>query len=407
MKDNEFKRLIDLCVKCGGCKTQCPTYFACKEESETARGRVRLLHALVEGKAKPTKRFNEKLRSCVLCGSCANYCPLNIDLMEVFYHARTLIKDHDTTMSFAGFLSKLAFKNTDLTVNLIKPFQKLINNKLSKRKLIPANVRFTENQFKKTGIFMVKNKIGRVAIFTGCTIKHVYPELMFSAARVFNALRYEVVFPTTEVCCGAPFRSLGMESTAESYAQKNYETFSKLKVDAIISLCPTCIVALKKHYPVLINKELENVYDISDFLRGKIDMDMIDSSGSQRRKTVNLKAVFHESCHQRNELKNGHRTKELINTLRREQQDSADPFDIELLEPDKQSCCGFGGTFSVFFNDMSNYILNDTVKELDKTKAEAVITTCPNCIFQLSKAIQDKPIYHLIEIIEEAITPQV
>ncbi|MCG6551160.1 MAG: (Fe-S)-binding protein, partial [Candidatus Magnetominusculus sp. LBB02] len=355
------------------------------------------------GKAKPTKRFNERLRSCVLCGSCANHCPLNIDLMEVFYHARTIIKDHDSIMAAAGFLSKLAFKNTDRTVNLFKPFQKLINSRLARKKLIPANVQFTDNQFKKTGIFMVKNKIGRVAIFAGCTIKHVYPELMFSAARVFNALRYEVVFPTTEVCCGAPFRSLGQEAMAVSYAQKNYETFIRLKVDAIVSLCPTCVVALKKHYPVLINKELENVYDISDFLCGKIDMSMIEESGPAMRKPVNLKAVFHESCHQRNELKNGANTKNLIRQLQSEDQTAQ--YNIELLEPAKQSCCGFGGTFSVFFQDMSNFILSETVKALDKTGAEAVITGCPNCIFQLSKAIQDKPIYHLIEIIEEAIAP--
>ncbi|WP_420265853.1 (Fe-S)-binding protein [Candidatus Magnetominusculus dajiuhuensis] len=406
MNEKDFINLIRLCVKCGGCKTQCPTFLSRREETETARGRVKLLHALVEGKVKPTKKFNERLRSCLLCGSCANHCPLNIDLMEVFYHARTIIRDHDTTMAITGFLSKIAFKNTDLTINMIKPFQKLINNRLAKRKLMPANVQFTENQFKKTGIFMAKNKIGRVAIFSGCTIKHIYPELMFSAARVFNALRYEVVFPTSEVCCGVPFRSLGMEATAITYAERNYETFSKLKVDAIISLCPTCVVSLKKHYPALIGNGLENVYDISDFLRGKIDMDSIDSSGGPRRKTVNLRAVFHEPCHQRNELKNGSQTRELINTLRRQQHDTADPFDIELLEPNRQSCCGFGGAFSVFFSDMSNQILGETVKELDKTNAEAVITTCPNCIFQLSKAIQDKPIYHLIEIIEEAITPQ-
>ncbi|MCG6551159.1 MAG: 4Fe-4S dicluster domain-containing protein, partial [Candidatus Magnetominusculus sp. LBB02] len=66
MNREEFTALIDLCVKCGGCKTHCPTYAARKEEAQTARGRVRLLHALIEGKAKPTKRFNERLRSCVL-----------------------------------------------------------------------------------------------------------------------------------------------------------------------------------------------------------------------------------------------------------------------------------------------------------------------------------------------------
>ncbi|MBF0319524.1 MAG: (Fe-S)-binding protein [Nitrospirae bacterium] len=403
MNEKEFGNLIRLCVKCGGCKSHCPTYLAGYAEAESARGRVRLLKALIEGQIKPSKKFNEKLRSCILCGECSSHCPLNIDLMEAFYHARTVLRDHDTPLAIAGFLSKIAFKNTDLTINLFKPFQKLVNKRLAKRKLIPANVRFTENQFKKTGVFMVNDKIGRVAIFTGCTIRHVYPELMYSAARVFNALRYEVVFPTTEVCCGAPFRSLGMEATAADYAQKNYEIFSKLKVDAIISLCPTCVVSLKKHYPILINKAFDNIYDITDFLQGKINADSVNVPEGPRRGAVNLRAIFHEPCHQRNELKNSALTRQHISALHSE---LAVPFEVELLEPGQQSCCGFGGTFSVFFQDISNHILKEKVQELGKKGAEAVITTCPNCIFQLSKAIQDRPIYHLIEILEEAITPQ-
>ncbi|MCP5002933.1 MAG: hypothetical protein GY941_03140, partial [Planctomycetes bacterium] len=60
-------------------------------------------------------------------------------------------------------------------------------------------------------------------------------------------------------------------------------------------------------------------------------------------------------------------------------------------------------TFSVSFKKLSENILKDTCDKLIETDSEAIVTTCPNCIFQLSKSIKEIPIYHLIELIEEAL----
>jgi len=35
-----------------------------------------------------------------------------------------------------------------------------------------------------------------------------------------------------------------------------------------------------------------------------------------------------------------------------------------------------------------------------------VVTSCPGCMIQLSREIRDKPVLHLIEVIEEAMLPQ-
>ncbi|MBF0555737.1 MAG: (Fe-S)-binding protein, partial [Nitrospirae bacterium] len=137
---------------------------------------------------------------------------------------------------------------------------------MGEKKLLPANIAFNENQFKKTGVFKPPDKIGRVAVFSGCSVKHIYPELSQSLTKVLNALKYEVIFPRPEACCGAPFRSLGMEDLAREYAEKNYDTFSKLNVDAILSICPTCVTYLKMHYQKLIGKPIEKVYELSTFL---------------------------------------------------------------------------------------------------------------------------------------------
>jgi len=36
------------------------------------------------------------------------------------------------------------------------------------------------------------------------------------------------------------------------------------------------------------------------------------------------------------------------------------------------------------------------------TKAATVVTSCPGCMLQLGRTITDRPVIHLIELIEEA-----
>lgn len=387
MKEKDFLRAVNLCVRCGSCIAQCPTYKATDRETENARGRLKILKSFAERHLAPGGKVNEKIFNCIMCGNCTNRCPIGIDIEEVFYHARSLLKSYDKKMGIYRLATRMAFKNTDFTVKMLKPFQKYINRKMGEKKLIPGNIGFNENQFKKTGVFKPMEKIGRVAIFSGCSVKHVYPELSQSLTKVLNALKYEVVFPRPENCCGAPFRSLGMEDVAKEYAEKNYDTFSKLNLDAILSLCPTCVVYLKNHYPKLIGKKLENVFEVSVFLRDKV---------KDIKKEIKIRAAYHDPCHQANVLKATTEPRELLKMS-----------GVELLEPKNQTCCGFGGTFSFFFQEMSGKILETTTRELKDTGCEAIVTSCPNCLLQLSKSMTDRPIYHIIEVLEEAICESV
>ncbi|MBF0555736.1 MAG: (Fe-S)-binding protein, partial [Nitrospirae bacterium] len=103
-------------------------------------------------------------------------------------------------------------------------------------------------------------------------------------------------------------------------------------------------------------------------------------------------AAYHDPCHQVNLLKAVKEPRELLTKA-----------GVELLEPKHQICCGFGGTFSFFFQELSGKILDNSVRELKDTGCEAIVTSCPNCILQLSKSMTDRPIYHIIEILEEAL----
>ncbi|KJR42163.1 Fe-S oxidoreductase [Candidatus Magnetoovum chiemensis] len=383
MQKLELSKLLSLCVKCGGCKAQCPSYFVHEQETQTARGRLRVMNALLNGQLTPNKKSIDIIYSCLMCGKCSLQCPLGIDLQNIFYSSREYLRKSDKERARIRFLTKLAFKNTNLAVKLYKPFNKLLHKGLEKRRLIPKDIEICQSPFNKTGVFRPKEKKGRVAVFMGCTVKHIYPELAFSLAHVLTSLHYEVVFPHGEKCCGIPFRSLGMTDKAKKFAKKNYELFSKLNVEAIISLCPTCVDVLKYHYLELIGHSFNNVFEVSTFLIDKI---------KTPRNDIDLTVTYHDPCHCINLLKTTSEPRKILEIL-----------GIKLIEPSRQTCCGFAGTFSFFYKKASEAILEDTCNELKKTGAKFTVTSCPNCIFQLSKSISSKSIYHIIEIIEEAL----
>ena len=138
-------------------------------------------------------------------------------------------------------------------------------------------------------IFKPDKPIGRVALFTGCAINYTRPTLGRVLIRTLFALGYEVILPAGEVCCGAPLRSLGMHEEAKQKALRNLEVFGKLKTEAILSLCPTCTLTIKKEYPNMTGQSLESAMDATEFLAPRLEGSAITAPEELR----NLKIGYH------------------------------------------------------------------------------------------------------------------
>ena len=63
-----------------------------------------------------------------------------------------------------------------------------------------------------------------------------------------NALNVDVVFPQKQNCCGIPALYSGDTETGVYLAKQNVEAFTEAKVDYIISICPTCTMAIKRDF---------------------------------------------------------------------------------------------------------------------------------------------------------------
>ena len=267
MIDSDLGTELQKCVRCGACKTLCPTYHLTLNESFGARGRVVMLGELCSDNLAPTKQLAERIYSCMLCEACKGVCPTGINIPEVICRGRVLLKKSYKK----GFMSKKALRTAITSMGTAMPFarlfQKFFYRPLSRAFGLRNYPEITARPFNKN-IQVYKNvkKTGRIAIFAGCNVNYFYPHLGYSLSNVLLAKGFEVVVFKGEECCGAPLRSMGLEDEASDMAKRNLEHFNRVRADAIISLCPTCTMVIRDQYPQLAGGTISNIMDLNEFL---------------------------------------------------------------------------------------------------------------------------------------------
>jgi glycolate oxidase iron-sulfur subunit len=386
MKNALYLKELSKCIRCGSCKAYCPTYDEDSSEAMSARGRLVLLWMLASGQLTASPLLNDRIFSCTLCGKCLSLCPLEINIKELIYHGRTILRNTDKKRKHLRFFLNLFTKNSKLSFTVLNSTKHILLPYLRK-KVIPFPIELPDRTLKDSlQVISVPKKRGRVAVFTGCAINFLFPHIGESLIHVLHKLGYEVILPAGEVCCGAPLRAIGLEEEAIKLARKNTDLYKRLNVEAVLSLCPTCTLSLKEDYPKMIGEEIENAIDISRFF-----IDKIDPSVFKRLSPQFKPAIYHDPCH----LKYGL-------SIEREPREILKNIGMDLIQNEGERCCGFAGTFCFSFREISQSLLNNCVKEYSASGAEMIVTSCPGCIIQLSKGFQDKPVIHLIEAIEEA-----
>jgi len=403
MNELHYQRELSKCVRCGACKAFCPTYLIAPDETMGARGRVAMLGALMEKKLLPTRRLSDKIFSCILCGACRGMCPTGIDILEAIYYGRTKLKDSYVKGRLLIKGIRFSLSRMDSVFSILKGMQKIFYHPLYRVCKLPyihipeiASVPFRHvpQVYRNTDSPASRNrpvpgKINRVAIFVGCSINYFYPRVGFSLLNILITMGYEVVVLKSEVCCGAPMRSLGLEEETIALAKKNVEVFNRIKAQAILSMCPTCTMTIKKEYPLLIGDTIEKVIDVNEFFAKNGIVDGL--------KTIHRVVTYHDPCYLNYGSGIKEEPREILKNIA----------GIEFVEmQDAEGCCGFGGFFSINFKDLSQEIGRKKMGDIYNTHADTLVTSCPGCMTQLEnlrrKNNSQIDIMHMVEIIDEA-----
>ena len=77
---------------------------------------------------------------------------------------------------------------------------------------------------------------------------------------------------------------------------------------------------------------------------------------------------------------------------------------LHYVEADESEvCCGFGGTFSAKFPELSAELLKKKLDNIERTGAEILLTDCPGCIMQLRGGLQKRQSTIVVQHTAEAL----
>ena len=235
----------------------------------------------------------------------------------------------------------------------------------------------------------------KVSLFVTCLVDILFPQVGVSMFKVLKRLGVEVDFPEEQTCCGQPAFNSGFREDAKVLAKRFVSIFSQ--DGFIVSPSGSCTSMVRVFYKELFHNDqqmLEMVdllssrtYEFSEFL---VNVLKVDDVGA----TYNGRVTYHDSCHALRELRIQNEPRKLIKSVK------GVDF-VEMKFPD--TCCGFGGTFSVKFPDVSVSILDEKIESIIESGADTVVSTDMGCLMQISGAISRRKLpvktMHIAELL--------
>ena len=222
----------------------------------------------------------------------------------------------------------------------------------------------------------------RVALFITCFNDTLFPETGISTVRVLERLGHEVEFPVEQTCCGQMHFNTGYQREALPLVRRFVEVFSPY--DAIVAPSGSCVSMVRELYPLaaqLANdsslaarvEELgPKVFELSEFLVKKLGVTDVGAYYPHR-------VTYHPTCHSLRMLKVGDAPLELLRAVR----------GIDLVElPQREECCGFGGTFAVKNADTSAAMLSDKIRHVMDTDAEVCCAGDNSCLMHIGGGLR-------------------
>jgi FAD/FMN-containing dehydrogenase/Fe-S oxidoreductase len=348
-----FGRAVEMCSGVGLCRkkregTMCPSYMVTREEAHSTRGRANTLRLAMTGKLGDAKLSDkgvlEVLDLCLECRACKTECPVGVDVARFKSEFLAGYWDRNGT-SLAAHVFGGAHSAAVLGSAFAPLSNRIANTKLVRwaadkfvgldpRRSLPQWTRHTLRK-------RVKGKHRHRAealVFADTFTNHADPEIGLAAIEVLGAVGISA-HVAANVCCGRPLISQGRLQEARRLAAANVHVLFDMarRGRPIIFLEPSCLSAIREDAPDLLRGELQRRARVvahhsllfEEFLEGECE---------EGRAVLPLKAgpkevLLHPHCHQRS-MGLAAAAKSLLSRI-----PSATVVDLDA------GCCGMAGSF--------------------------------------------------------------
>lgn len=215
----------------------------------------------------------------------------------------------------------------------------------------------------------------RVGLFVTCLVDLMRPRIGFSALKLLEAAGCDVVVPAGQTCCGQPAYNSGDRANALVLAKKLLSEFEDC--DYVVAPSGSCAGTVRSHYVDLAKDEpglaermaklAAKTFELTDFLDTVVKLERVpgDFTGS---------VTYHDACAGLRELGIKAQPRALLAKLP----------GLRLKEMEgAEDCCGFGGSFSVKFGEISAAIAEKKCKNIVQAGVDAVVLGDLGCMLNI------------------------
>ena len=415
--------------------TMCPSFMATRDEKDTTRARANILREFLTNSSKANrfdhKEIKEVMDLCLSCKGCKSECPSNVDMAKLkaeflqhYYDANgvpfrsKLIANFSTSAKLGSiapgiynymmkqpFISKMIKRTIGFATERSMP---LLHNETLLRwneKHLTQNAKCrTQNAnslIQNTDESVLEN-VQRKTVYLFCDEFTNFNDTPIGIKTILllEHLGYEVIIPY-HVDSGRAPMSKGMLKKAKYFANRNVELLSAIVTNdrPLIGIEPSAILSFRDEYPDLVDIDLQedavelakNVFLIDEFIANEIELGNIKQSQFTNA-TQEIK--LHGHCQQKS-VASLSKTEKILSF--------PENYTVETIP---SGCCGMAGSFGY---EKEHYNLSVQVSELVlmpfvRKQPEEVIIAAPgtSCRHQIKDGAHRKAL-HPVEVLYDAL----
>jgi len=234
----------------------------------------------------------------------------------------------------------------------------------------------------------------KVSLFATCIVDMFKSNVGKATVELLERLGCEIEFPESQVCCGQPSYNSGYIKETKQAMMSMINTFSD--AEYVVSPSGSCAFMFREYPHIFAGDPVwepkaknlaEKTYELTQFI---VEVLKIEDVGAR----FEGNATYHTSCHMTRLLGVKEPPMILLKNVK----------GLNITElPNKEQCCGFGGTFSVKMGQISEQMVDEKVQHVEETGAEYLIGSDAACLMNIGGRLDrlGKPVQvlHIAEVL--------
>lgn len=238
----------------------------------------------------------------------------------------------------------------------------------------------------------------RAQLFITCLAEQFFSPMLKDMVTVLERLGVQCEFPAAQTCCGQPMFNSGFQSQARDLARQWIELFDRTD-GYIVSPSGSCVDMVRHHYPELFPEGTTDhararavaarTFEFTQFLVDELQLTDVGA-------VFPHKVTYHASCHLLRGLRGRTQPRQLLQSVK----------GLELVPlTEEETCCGFGGVFSVIYPEVSQAMMEAKVRHIEASGAEVVVACDAGCLMNIAGGLKkvNSPVkaMHLIQVLAQ------